>query len=77
MLSCYPYKKVAWNAFAILDRYGQKGPSCPWATKDLVDSVMTATAKAGVVISMSEHGHVMLWSEREFVQSSFRLARHD
>ena len=46
-------KKVAWNAFAVLDGFGQKAPPVR-AAKDLVDNVMAAVTQAGHVVSVPE-----------------------
>ena len=46
-------KKVAWNAFAIVDGFGQKAPPVH-AAKDLVDNVMTEMRQAGQVVSIPE-----------------------
>ena len=46
-------KKVAWNAFAILDAFGQKAPPLH-AAKDLVDNVMAAVTQAGHVVKIPE-----------------------
>ena len=46
-------KKVAWNAFAIVDGFGQKAPPVH-AAKDLVDNVMAEVRQAGQVVSTPE-----------------------